>query len=94
MHETLRGHKIIAVSARRAVRKKHRMVTLASRTATVRAGTKTRLEVKLGGAGKRLLGARRRLKATLTVTQERGGERPVIARRKVTFKAARRHRGR
>jgi hypothetical protein len=89
VHETLQGRKIIAVTARHVTRKKHKQVVIGSATATVRAGKKAKLKVKLNQAGRSLLSARHRLTPTLTVTEKLNGKSKKISQHKVTFKAPR-----
>jgi hypothetical protein len=89
--ETLQGHKIIAVSARKAKRT-HKRVVLGSSAVTIGAGKHGKLRVRLNRAGRALLTALHRLTVRLTVTQTRPGKHRVIVKRKVTFKAPARHR--
>jgi hypothetical protein len=88
VHETLRGHRIVAVSAAKTKKPKlkHRLVGVGSASATVRAGKTAKLKVSLNRTGRGLLAARHRLTTTLTVRQRGTGKKTkVIARRKVTF---------
>jgi hypothetical protein len=90
VHETLRGHRIVAVSAAKTKKPKlkHRLVVVGSASATVRAGKTAKLKVSLNRAGRGLLAARHRLTTTLTVRQRGTGKTTkVVARRKVTFTA-------
>jgi hypothetical protein len=89
--ETLQGHKIIAVSARKAKRT-HKRVVLGSSAVTIGAGKHGKLRVRLNRAGRALLTALHRPTVRLTVTQTRPGKHRVIVKRKVTFKAPARHR--
>jgi hypothetical protein len=100
IHETLLGHRIVAVSAAKTKKKpkrRHRLVVVGSRNATVGAGRTAKLTVSLNGTGRRLLTVRprHRLTATLTVSQRRSGKTIVVSHRKVTFTSPhkrRRHR--
>jgi hypothetical protein len=82
--ETLRGHKVLAVSARKA-KVTHRTVVLGTTSATIAAGRTATVRISLNGAGRRLVAARHKLTAKLTVAQ---GNR-TISTQKVTFKAPR-----
>jgi hypothetical protein len=90
--ERLRGHRIVAVSARKA-KVTRKTVGLGAAKATVKAGHKRTVRVGLNRAGRNLLAARHRLVARLTVTQRVAGKKRTISSQKVTFKA-RRHRKR
>ncbi len=88
IHETLLGHRIVAVTAAKTNKKpkrRHRLVVLGTKKATVGAGRTAKLKVSLNRAGRRLLTARHRLAATLTVSQRRNRKTAVVARRKLTF---------
>jgi hypothetical protein len=87
--ETLRGHKLIAVSARKA-KVTHKTVVLGTASATIKAGRTTTVRISLNRSGRRLLSARHKLTAKLTVTQGRR----TVSTQKVTFKAPKHHRGR
>jgi len=87
VHETLRGRRIVAVSAARTrgAKRKHRFVVVGSKSATVRAGKTAKLKVSLNRTGRALLAARHHLTTTLRVSQRRNGKTVVVAHRKVTF---------
>jgi hypothetical protein len=88
VHEALRGHRIVAVSAAKTKKPKlkHRVVGVGSASATVRGGKTAKLKVSLNRTGRGLLAARHRLTTTLTVRQRGTGKKTkVVARRKVTF---------
>ena len=90
VHETRRGHRIVAISAAKTKKPKlkHRLVVVGSASATVRAGRTAKLKVSLNRTGRGLLAARHHLPTTLTVRQRGAGKKTkVVARRKVTFKA-------
>jgi hypothetical protein len=91
--ETLQGHKVIAVSAKKKKKAKrtHKRVVLGSSAVTIGAGKHGKLHVKLNKTGRTLLTALRRLTVGLTVTQTRPGKQRVMVKRKVTFKAPPRH---
>jgi hypothetical protein len=80
--KTLRGHKVIAVSARKT-KVTHRTVVLGTTSATIAAGHTATVRISLNGTGRRLLAARHKLTANLTVAQ---GNR-TISTQKVAFKA-------
>jgi hypothetical protein len=88
--ETLRGHKVIAVSARaaRGKPKKHKkVVRVGSATTNLSAGQSQTVSIALNGAGRRLLKGRKSIKATLTVTQTLiGGTTTTLSRQTVSFK--------
>jgi hypothetical protein len=90
--ETLRGHKLVAVSARRT-KVIHKTVVVGRASATIKAGRTTTVRISLNRTGRRLLAARHTLRAKLTVTQTVAGRTRTIATQKVTFKAPK-HRGR
>ena len=85
--ETLRGHRLIAVSARKA-RLTHKTVVLGTASATIRAGRTATVHVGLNHTGRHLLAARHKITAKLTVVQHRRR----IATQKVTFRAPKHHR--
>lgn len=85
--ETMRGHRLIAVSARRA-KLTHRTVVLGSATVTVKAGRTATAHVSLNRAGRKLLAARHKLTAKLAVTQRISGRSRTISTQKITFKAS------
>jgi hypothetical protein len=93
VHETLLGHRIVAVSAAKTKkpRRTHRLVVVGSKRATVRAGKTAKLKVSLNGAGRALLRARHRLTTTLTVSQRRNGKTTAVAHHKVTFTSPPKH---
>jgi hypothetical protein len=84
--ETLRGHKVIAVSARKA-KVTHKTIVLGTASATIRAGSTATVKIGLNRTGRHLLAARHRLTAKLTVTQRVNGRNRTISTQKVTFKA-------
>jgi hypothetical protein len=86
--ETLRGHKVIAISARRA-KVTHKTVVLGTASATIAAGRTATVRISLNRAGRTLLAARHKLTATLTVSQANR----TISTQKVTFKSPK-HRSR
>ena len=81
-----RGRKLIAVTARKKIRKV--VVTVGSaRTITLTAGQSKVVKISLNGTGKRLLASHHTLKVTLHVTQVLGGGRSKTVSQTVTFKA-------
>jgi hypothetical protein len=84
--ERFRGRKLIAVTARKKIRKV--VVTVGSaRTITLTAGQSKVVKISLNGTGKRLLASHHTLKVTLHVTQVLGGGRSKTVSQTVTFKA-------
>ena len=68
--EKLRGHKIIAITARKKPKTRKVIVTVGTaRTITLVAGQSRVVKVSLNARGKRLLASRHTLKVTLDVTQ-------------------------
>jgi hypothetical protein len=90
--ETLRRHKLVAVSDRKA-KVTHKTVVVGTASATIQAGRTVTVRVSLNRAGRRLLAARHTLRARLTVTQRVAGGSRTVSTQKVTFKAPK-HRGR
>jgi hypothetical protein len=89
--ETVRGSKVIAVSAAKRKAKAKRRTVIVGRAATnLSAGHRTTLKVSLNKTGKRLLRKYRKLKARLLVIE--AGK--TVARRTVTFKAHTAHKHR
>ncbi|MGH2893249.1 MAG: hypothetical protein ACRDPM_08270, partial [Solirubrobacteraceae bacterium] len=84
--ERFRGHKLIAVSARKA-KVTHKTVVLGAKSATVRAGHKATVRISLNRRGRKLLAARHKLKAKLTVTRRIAGRNRTLSTQKVAFKA-------
>ena len=96
--ETLRGHKLLALTAGAGGRKTHRAVVVGTANASLRAGQTQTVRIALNSTGKRLLVRRHRLKATLRVSQAAStGTAATVSRRVATFKAtarSARHRAR
>ena len=91
--ETLRGHKLIAVTAR-TVRKTRKVVVLGSTSVTLGAGQTRTVRIGLGNTGRSLLASRHQLKVTLRITQALGnGRTKTVSTQTVTFKAPKRRRG-
>jgi hypothetical protein len=84
--ETLRGHRVIAVSARKT-KVTHKTLVLGTKSATIRAGRSQTVHISLNRTGRKLLAARHKLTAKLTVTQRIAGRNRTVATKKVTFKA-------
>ncbi len=86
--EKLRGHKIIAISARKRPKTSKVVVTVGGPVGgTPHAGQSATVRISLNGTGKRLLASVQTLKATLDVTQILGGGRSRTVSQTVTFKA-------
>jgi hypothetical protein len=92
--ETLRGRTLIALTPRAQMRTHSKVLVVGTTTVTLSAGTSRAVSVSLNRAGRQLLAAHRRLKATLQVSQATSG-RPLatVSMQTVVFTAAR-HRAR
>jgi hypothetical protein len=88
--ETFRGHRLVAVSARKA-KVKHKTVVVGTAKATVPAGHTQKVRIGLNRTGRKLLAARHKLSAKLTITQRIAGKNRTISTQKVTFKAPHKH---
>ncbi len=84
--ETFHGHKLVAISARKA-KVTHKTVVLGTASATIRAGRTATVRISLNRAGRKLLAARHKVTAKLTVTQRISGHNRTLSTQKVTFKA-------
>jgi hypothetical protein len=91
--ETLKGHKIIAVSARRKAKVTHKVVVVGTASATISAGHSKNVRISLNRTGRKLLAARHKLTAKLQVTQRVGRRNRLISSRNVTFRRTPRHGG-
>ena len=67
--ETVKGAKLIAVSAAKSPKLTKKVLLLGKATVTVRAGQAKTIKVTLGAAGKRLLARQHHMEVKLTVTQ-------------------------
>jgi hypothetical protein len=86
--ETLKGAKLVAVSAKaRAPKTSRRTVALGATSVALAAGQSEIVHVKLNAAGQRLLSSRRRLSVKLTVTQRKSGRAVTISSQTLNFKA-------
>ncbi len=84
--ETLRGHRLVAVTART----RHRHVVVGAKRVTLAAGTARAVRISLNRTGRRLLTERHLLKVRLQVTQARGhGHNVVVSKQTVRFKTHR-----
>jgi hypothetical protein len=86
--ETLKGHKLIAISAKAKKQKKtHKVVQVGSASVTLKAGQSKTVKIGLNGAGKALLASHHGLKATLRITQAKaGGGSTAVLTQTVKFK--------
>ena len=84
--ETFHGHKLVAISARKA-KVTHKTVVLGTASATIRVGRTATVRISLNRAGRKLLAARHKVTAKLTVTQRISGHNRTLSTQKVTFKA-------
>jgi hypothetical protein len=62
-------------------------VVLGTASATIRAGRTATVRISLNRAGRKLLAARHKVTAKLTVTQRISGHNRTLSTQKVTFKA-------
>jgi hypothetical protein len=86
--EKLRGHKMIAVTARKKPKTRKVVVTVGSaRGLTLIAGQSKVVKISLNGRGKHLLASRHTLKVTLHVTQILSSRTSRTFSQTVTFKA-------
>jgi hypothetical protein len=86
--ERIRGHKIIAVTAKKKPKTRKVVVTVGSaRGITLTAGRSKVVKISLNGNGKSLLTNRHTLKVKLGVTQNLGAGRSKTVSQTVTFKA-------
>ena len=81
--ETLKGQKLVALSAR--ARKHRRVVVVGVVHVTVAVGQTVQVTVRLNGKGKRLLAKRGRLPVTLHVTETVDAQQSPVLSRKLTF---------
>jgi hypothetical protein len=89
VRETTRGHKLIAVTARKKARTTHKVVTVGSASVTLTAGQSKTVQIGLNAKGAKLLHQRGHLKAELATIQALAGSLTSIATTVVTFKRAR-----
>ncbi len=90
--ETFRGHRLIAVSARKT-KVTHKTVVLGTASATIKAGRTATVRISLNRIGRKLVAARHKVTAKLTVAQRLSGRDRTLATQKVTFKAPKHHSG-
>jgi hypothetical protein len=90
--ETLKGHRLVTITARKQIRTHRKVVVVGSARVTLTADQTRVAEVALNRAGKALLAKHHPLKVTLHVAQTLTGHHTVtVARRTLTFKAPNRH---
>jgi len=89
--ERLRGHRIVALSARRI---HTRQVTIGAYNTTIAAGVRARVTVKLNATGRKLLARFGRLPARLTVTFTDPGARQTLLAQSLTISPLHSHRRR
>jgi len=82
--ETLKGGKVVAITARSKQKTTKRTVTLGTTTVTVAGGSHETVSVKLNGAARKLLRHYHHLKVALTATESTSNT--VLVRRVLTFK--------
>jgi hypothetical protein len=93
--ETIKHHKLVAVSASHKPKSKvtHKVVVLGTASATIAAGQSKQLRVSLNRQGRGLLKTHHHLTAKLTVTQNASGHNRQITASKVRFKTTEHHGG-
>jgi hypothetical protein len=91
VREKLRGHRIVAISARTKRGLTQKTVVVGSASATLNAGQTKVLQVGLNQKGKGLLAHHSPLKARLQITQQ--GIKAPISTQIVTFRLPKKHRG-
>ena len=69
MTERFRGHKLIALTARRSRHSRVKVLVVGTTNVTLRAGQAQTVRITLSRAGKRLLAHRHVLKSRLRITQ-------------------------
>jgi hypothetical protein len=90
--QTFRGHRLIAVKARKQARKIHKVVVVGSAQVTLAAGQTRSVRIGLNRTGRNLLAHHHPLKATLRVTQKlANGHVVTVSTQTVVFKGAKRH---
>ena len=89
--ETVRGGKMIAVSAAENGRTQKKVVVLGNTTVTLAANQRRTVRVSLNATGKRLLSTRRSLKVKLTITRTVDHKAKVVSVKTVAFKAKPNH---
>jgi hypothetical protein len=90
--ETFRGHKLIAVTARKRAKKVRKVVGVGGTTVTLRAGQTKTIKFSLNRTGLRLLARHHPLHARLRVIQTLAGRRTkTVNTQVVTFKLPTRH---
>jgi hypothetical protein len=88
VHETLRGHKLLAVTARKQARKIHKQVVVGGAHVTLGSGQTRSLNIGLNRVGRDLLTHHHPLKATLRVSQTlANGHAVTVSTQTVVFKA-------
>jgi hypothetical protein len=89
VNETLRGHNLLAVTARKPPRKVHKQVIVGSADVTLQAGQSRTVQVSLNRAGRQLLAHHHPLRTTLGVTQTlANGHTVKVSTQTVVFKGA------
>ena len=84
--ETLKGGKVIAVSANAKTQK--RTVTVGTKSVTLAAGDSETVRIRLDAAGQRLLKSRNKLSVKFTTTARRAnGTMVAVSRQTIEFKA-------
>jgi hypothetical protein len=82
--ETLKGGKVVAITAKSKQKTKKRTVTLGTRTVTVAGGSHETVSVKLNSAARKLLSRYHHLKAALTATDSTSHT--LLVKQVLTFK--------
>jgi hypothetical protein len=93
--ETLKGHRLLAVTARKQARKIHKVLVVGSTQLTLRSGQARLVQIGLNRTGRNLLAHHHPLKARLRITQKlANGHVVTVSTQTVVFKGPRRHHNR
>jgi GH25 family lysozyme M1 (1,4-beta-N-acetylmuramidase) len=87
--ETLKGHKVIAVSA--SGKRRHTVILVGSQTVRIAAGKQGLVTVRLNSSGKKLLKRFHRLPVKLTVSISINGKLSVAVTSRLTLKSSSKH---
>ncbi len=94
VHESLHGHKLLAVTARKPARKIHKQVIVGSAHLTLQAGQTSTVKLSLNRVGRQLLAHHHPLRTTLRITQTLANGHTVnVSTQTVVFKGAKHQHG-
>jgi hypothetical protein len=90
--ETRQGRRVIAITPREHIKAHRKALTIATKRVTLHAGETRTVRIALNRVGRKLLAARRHLKATIEISQRLPNRDTLtVSIQKVTFTAARKH---